>query len=207
MAGKVTLIKSGLKSLPIYFMALFKISNGVAEKIESIQRRFLWNGLDDKRKIHWIDWRTVCLSKCKGGLGIGNIRAINQALLAKWVWRFSLETNAFWKQVLCAKYGLNQRDLSLNVSSSNSFSPFMNSLWRLLYNSGDFSHIIQSGFRFSLGNGEHINFWTDVWVGECSLKEVFQRIFALASVKEGCGIKKASLWLGNLPMAWVSELS
>ena len=118
MAERVALIIYILKSLPLYSMALFKIPSGVAEKLKSIQRQFLWSGLEDKRKFHWVDWSTVCSIKCKGALGIGNIRAINHALLAKWVWHFSLETNAVCKQVFYAKYGLNQHDLHLLVTLS-----------------------------------------------------------------------------------------
>ena len=37
------------------------------------------------RKIHVINWGTVCLSKLKGGLGIHNLSMLNKALLGKWV--------------------------------------------------------------------------------------------------------------------------
>ena len=40
--GRLTLIKSVLSSLPTYFLSLFPLPTSVANKLESIQRKFLW---------------------------------------------------------------------------------------------------------------------------------------------------------------------
>lgn len=45
-----------------------------------------------------------------GGLGIGNLRFKNEALLAKWLWRFSLEPNALWRRIIMSKYGSDPFD-------------------------------------------------------------------------------------------------
>ena len=42
--GRLTLIKSVLNSLPVYFMSLFKMPKKVAAKIVNLQRRFFWGG-------------------------------------------------------------------------------------------------------------------------------------------------------------------
>ena len=42
--GRLTLIKSTLSSLPIYFISLFVISNKVNSRLEKIQRDLLWGG-------------------------------------------------------------------------------------------------------------------------------------------------------------------
>lgn len=104
-AGRVTLIKSVLSSLPIYFMSLFKIPECVAKEIDKIQARFLWGGDEAKRKIHLVRWKEV-LNKNQGGLGIRDIRVTNECLLLKWWWRYALEDEALWKSVICAKYGV-----------------------------------------------------------------------------------------------------
>jgi len=43
--GRLTLIKSILSSLPTYFLSLFPIPSSVANKLEAIQRSFLWGVL------------------------------------------------------------------------------------------------------------------------------------------------------------------
>lgn len=38
------------------------------------------------------------------GLGSGNLRFKNEALLANWLWHFSLEPNGFWHRIIVSKY-------------------------------------------------------------------------------------------------------
>ena len=49
------LLKSTLSSLPTYFLLLFTIPTHVANKIEKLQRDFLWGD----RKIHSVGWDKV----------------------------------------------------------------------------------------------------------------------------------------------------
>ena len=46
-------------------------------------------------------------SKKKGGLGIGNLRSKNKALLFKWLWRFPNEQDTLWAKVIRSKFGLD----------------------------------------------------------------------------------------------------
>ncbi|KAK2639685.1 hypothetical protein Ddye_027480 [Dipteronia dyeriana] len=104
--GRLVLIKSVLGSIPTYFMSVFQILVCVANAIEKFQRSFFWDDGVEKRKLHAVDWVTICNSKKKGGLGVGRIVDFNRSLLAKWVWRFGRERNQLWKRILCAKYGV-----------------------------------------------------------------------------------------------------
>ena len=88
------MIKSFLSNLPIYYMSIFKILEGVAKELDSIQSKFLWGDTDQKRKIHLVNWKKVTLCKKNGGLGIKNIKVMNEALLLKWWWRFGKEKEA-----------------------------------------------------------------------------------------------------------------
>ena len=45
MAGKVTLINSVLTALPIYTLSFFKLPRRIALKLVSLQRNFLWGGV------------------------------------------------------------------------------------------------------------------------------------------------------------------
>ena len=92
--GRVTLIKSTLSNLPTYFLSLFPILASVANRIEKVQRNFLWDGFGDEPKIHLVKWASVCSLISSGGLGIRKIRLFNIALLGKWLWRFGIEKDA-----------------------------------------------------------------------------------------------------------------
>lgn len=65
--GRLTLIKSSLSNLPIYFMSLYTIiPQGVIDKITSIQRKFLWSGDMDKRAFALVKWEWTQLPKNLG---------------------------------------------------------------------------------------------------------------------------------------------
>ena len=64
--GRLTLLKSTLSSLPTYYLSLFTIPTHVANKIERLQRDFLWGD----SKTHLVGWDKVCAPLKNGGLGV-----------------------------------------------------------------------------------------------------------------------------------------
>ena len=82
--GRLTLIRSTLSSLPIYFLSLFRMPKLVCSRLEKIQRDFLWGGGNLESKPHLVNWKTVCLEKSRGGLGVRGLSKMNQAFLCKW---------------------------------------------------------------------------------------------------------------------------
>ncbi|XP_028056988.1 uncharacterized protein LOC114260981 [Camellia sinensis] len=62
-AGRLTLIKSVTSSLPMYYLSLFKMPEGVTKEFDKLQAAFLWGRSKLKRKIHIVtpqtghDWR------------------------------------------------------------------------------------------------------------------------------------------------------
>ena len=94
------LIKAVLSSISTYYMLVFKILVGIANKIEKIQRGFFWGDGTEKRKLRLVGWEQICQNKRNGGLGIGKIMDKNKSLLAKWMWQFSKEDSSLWKRVL-----------------------------------------------------------------------------------------------------------
>lgn len=89
-AGRLTLIKSVLNSLPVYYMSMFKLPKVVVNKIVKLQRRFFWGeSSNGKMGPPAINWASIELPKNLGGLGVGNILIKNLILLFKWWWRFS----------------------------------------------------------------------------------------------------------------------
>ena len=81
--GRITLIRNTLSSMPIYFMSLFCMLRQVRLRLEKIQRDFLWGRGALVQKPHLVRWKTVCLEKKKGGLGVRNLSLMNIVLLCK----------------------------------------------------------------------------------------------------------------------------
>ena len=57
--GRLTLLKSTLSSLPTYYLSLFTIPQHVADRLERIQRNFLWGRSTDVFKYSLIAWEKV----------------------------------------------------------------------------------------------------------------------------------------------------
>ena len=106
--GRITLIQSTLSNMPIYLMSLFCMPKSVIKRLEKIKRDFLWGGGNLERKLHLVKWKVICLSKDKGGLGIRGLLNLNKAILRKWNWRFAIEDNTLWKDIIRLKYGAEE---------------------------------------------------------------------------------------------------
>jgi len=109
LGGRVTLINSVLDSLPTYVMSLFPIPAKVEERLDKLRREFLWLGNNEGKGRHLFKWQVVQLHKQSGGggLGIRNLRIQNTCLLSKWLWRFTRETHALWREVIVNKYDMD----------------------------------------------------------------------------------------------------
>ena len=84
-AGRLTLIKSVLNSLPVYFMSMFRMPKTVAARIVKLQRKFFWCGSHGNSKCcPTVKWSDIELPREIGGLGVGNILHKNLILLFKW---------------------------------------------------------------------------------------------------------------------------
>jgi len=175
--GRVTLIKSTLSNLPTYYMSLFPIPGSVAAQIEKLHRDFLWGGLGEEFKFHLVSWAKVCTPISKGGLGIRNLVIFNRALLGKWLWRFRLERDAWWRGVIDSKFG----SMWGGWCSQELVGAFGVGLWKNIRK----GWATFSGFtRFEVGDGESTRFWHDLWCENSVLKEVFPDLFGIARVKD-----------------------
>ncbi|XVE86117.1 hypothetical protein DITRI_Ditri18aG0010600 [Diplodiscus trichospermus] len=122
LSGRIILINSVFASLPTYYMSLFRIPAATKNRIDTIQKRFLWGGSKDKKKIHWVAWNYICQYKELGGLGFVDIKLKNKALLCKWIWRFAEEKGPLWRNIIVDKYGGDLNSLTPDVNHHNSFS-------------------------------------------------------------------------------------
>ena len=72
--------------------------------IDKLNRNFLWGDVEDHRRLHLVNWDTVCQPKAIGGLGIKKTSYMNQAMLAKASWRIAQNDSGLWKDIYNAKY-------------------------------------------------------------------------------------------------------
>ena len=98
---RLTLLKSTLSSLPTYFLSLFTIPTHMANKIERLQRDFLWGD----SKTYLVGRDKLCAPLECGGLGVRKLTTFNKALLGKWLWRFGIEETRLWRRVVALKFG------------------------------------------------------------------------------------------------------
>ena len=147
-------------------------------------KKFPWGGGNLERKIHLVKWDIVCSSKVKGGLGIRSLLNFNKALLGKWNWRFSMEENSVWRNIMSLKYGMEDGGWFSNTPRGN----YGAGLWKDIC-----KEVIQirQNCLIEVGNGRKVRFWEDVWCGEAPLCSSFPSLYEVTSSK---GDKVADPW-------------
>uniref|UniRef100_A0A2N9H333 Reverse transcriptase domain-containing protein n=1 Tax=Fagus sylvatica TaxID=28930 RepID=A0A2N9H333_FAGSY len=175
--GRLTLIKSTLSNLPTYYLSLFPIPAAVAKRIETIQRNFLWGDSEEVTKFHLVNWDIICNPFSNGGLNIRSLRRFNEALLGKWLWRFGVEREALWRQVVVGKYGA----LEGGWTSKMPTGTYGVGLWKFIRSGWNkFSRML----KFEVGDGTRIRFWDDVWCIDGPLKSAYPELYRIVRAKD-----------------------
>lgn len=72
----------------------------VLDGIDRVNHNFLWDPMENQRKMHWVGWKKVTKIKEEGGIGLQMARGRNIALLTKLNWRLHTEQDSLWARVL-----------------------------------------------------------------------------------------------------------
>ncbi|CAN0838702.1 LINE-1 retrotransposable element ORF2 protein [Linum grandiflorum] len=177
--GRLTLIKSVLTNLPVYFLSMFRAPAAVIKDFEKIQRNFLWSGHAETRKFHLVSWDRVKTPISRGGLGILDISCLNKALLSKWLWRFGTEQAAWWRDLIRHKYGLDHESEWRSVGTLDGIG------WSVWYWIWKESNSFWDIAFVDPGGGERVRFWHDTWLPGKHLVSVFPRV-AAATLNTNC---------------------
>eukprot|EP00253_Pinus_taeda_P003035 PITA_03035 len=159
-AGRLTLIKSVLSAILVYWAALTWIPKGVMEKIRRICCRFLWAGSKESSGLPWVAWDKVARPKEWGGWGIKRPSEFSTSLAAKSGWRLISMEN-LWTRVVKRKY-IDPTPLEEWIRSQNKKEKNSSVIWKATVEA--FS-VIEEGLAWKVGDGRQIRIGRDPWVG------------------------------------------
>lgn len=103
--GGLTLIKSMLANLPIYYTSLLTKQVKITKKTESIQCRLLWGDMEERRMYQLVSWNEIKKPMSLEGLRLRSFVQMNKALQGKWLWKFMKENDFLWWRVIEAIFG------------------------------------------------------------------------------------------------------
>ena len=187
-AGRSLLIKTAIMGTVNFWTSTFLLPRGCIKKIESLCSRFLWSGATDRRANVKISWKTVCLPKDEGGIGLRNFKLWNITLLLRLAWLLFSGSSSLW--VAWHRHH--------NCPTSYSFwtqteSPLMSWNWRCILRLRD---LISRFLIVEVHCGLNTSFWYDRWTPLGPLINVFGtngtrnlRIHIDASVADAYGVQ------------------
>jgi hypothetical protein len=88
-------------------------------------------------------------------MGFKDLRAFNEALLAKQGWRLITNPHSLVARILKAKYYPNKDFLKAKQGQNMSYS------WQSILKA---SWVLRKGCKWNVGNGEKIGIWEDNWL-------------------------------------------
>lgn len=114
------------------------------------------------------------------------MRKQNKSLLLKWLWKFLSAETMLWKDVIYAKYEMENNWMTKLVTT-----PYGCGIWRTIRNLWP---ILFSRISFTVGNGRKVLFWEDKWINQRPLKLLFPEFYALSRLPKAT---VEELWTGQ----------
>jgi hypothetical protein len=172
--GKSILINSSLTSIPMYTMGFYWLYEGIHQRFDSCRSKFFWEGVGNKKKFHMIKWEALDKPKEFGGLGFIDTRVMNIALLCKWIFRLESGEDSLCMNLLRRKYLKGKGFYQSRKAGSSQF-------WQGLHDVKDW---YERGKAHVVGSGQQTRFWIDVWLGECTLKIQYPKLYKICHDQE-----------------------
>ncbi|KAJ0907507.1 putative RNA-directed DNA polymerase [Helianthus annuus] len=200
-AGRLQLIRSVLSSLHVYWASVFILPKRIIKELEDRMKRFLWAQGDDIKGKAKVKWKSVCVPKHEGGLGICRVADMNNALMTAHIWSVFTHRESLWVRWIHS-YRLQGRSFwDVPVKSNITWS------WRKMLSLR--SHI-RNHVWTNVGNGKTTFVWFDKWDEVCPLFSILTpRIIAnagfsletkLCDVRGRDGWRWPLMWSNRFPM-------
>jgi hypothetical protein len=174
--GRTVLINSVLDSLLVYFLSSLQLPPSVIQQMDKRRRAFLWSGdISDTTSAAkcLVAWVSVCNPKELGGLGIKDMGIQNICLLLKLIHKLHCPQSTAWAQWV-------QGRASVVTLSGDIHGDHWQTLRSLL-------PLYRAITTVSIGDGKSCSFWSDVWLGDDALEEVYPALYS------HCNSKNASV--------------
>ena len=68
-AGRAVLVKAVMSAIPNYVMQGVALPVHLCDKLDKINRDFLWGSSNEKRRMHVVGWEKIIRPKDEGGFG------------------------------------------------------------------------------------------------------------------------------------------
>eukprot|EP00253_Pinus_taeda_P034625 PITA_34625 len=159
-AGRLTLLKSVLLAIPVYWVALSWIPKGILEKIRRLCCRFLWAGSSEKSVLPWVAWEKIARPKDWGGWGIKCLPEFSLSLAAKSGWRLITAEN-LWTRVIKRKY-IDPMPVEDWIRNQDKRSKHSSVIWKATVEA---FYVIEKGLAWKVGDGKNVRIGRDPWVG------------------------------------------
>nr|GEW80130.1 reverse transcriptase domain, reverse transcriptase zinc-binding domain protein [Tanacetum cinerariifolium] len=161
IGSRLTLIKSVLGSIPIYYLSFFKAPLKIINLIESLRAWFFWGFKDKARGISWVKWNSILLNYKMGRLGVGSIHAKNLGLLGKWKWRYLTKKMLYEGKLL-------KTSMAPMVVLTPLAARLRHGTWckilKAVVNTKKIDPSFEGSFSLKISNGSNAMFWKDPWV-------------------------------------------
>ncbi|XP_026414361.1 uncharacterized protein LOC113310013 [Papaver somniferum] len=154
-AGSTILISSVTSAFPTFQMSFTEFPDKTLAKMDRLQRDFWWNKSDQKNRVYSKDWKSICIPKSQGGLGLRNPKKFNVSMLTRLTWRVISNPNALWVKVLKSKYFKNTNPLLKSRRTTISW------IWSSIRTGME---ILRENCILDLSLHSNLDIWSERWI-------------------------------------------
>ncbi|XP_022041433.1 uncharacterized protein LOC110944014 [Helianthus annuus] len=162
-AGRLQLIRSVLSSLHIYWASVFILPKRIIKDLEDKMKRFLWaQGGNIKGKAK-VKWKSVCVPRCEGGLGIRRVGDMNSVLMSLHVWSVLTHRESLWVKWIHSYRFQNRLFWEIPVKGNITWS------WRKMLS---LRPMLRNYIWIEIGDGSNTLVWFDKWDAVCPIGNI-----------------------------------
>lgn len=147
--GRIEVIKSSIYPMVLFWTQVCQLPNNVIDKIEALCANFIWNN-----KKHKVAWKQLCLPKDKGGVGLKDIRTLQQSMAIKLIWLF-LNRNSLWANWMPSRYLKNKNFWCVKEDNNSSYT------WKMMLRQREYCKQL---FSRCISNGKDTDLLFDPWI-------------------------------------------